>query len=506
MITAAHIAELSQVSGNFWTTYLDATSQAAFRRMRDTVAAAAIDGEIHAIAASYDGQTAVVGPRLIPFPIQHVVRVGQALNNFRNFGDKVIDQFDGAVTPPLEVESGAAVGRPAVDPNSSPQGLSYLTPIPANCVPLILMGKRVLFAGVDFRVIGGAIETAEAPQNLFYPEGIVVWREEHLRRNPAGYSFASDGLKMTAVARYYRYSQTPTAFLRAACEAAGLWEVEEDCVILARGETCYVTDTGRIPIRYKHAYHEVGETLTKGQFIGAAPEFTDLMHPFFSNGLPLKYLTPFDVTIPAGVIRVDVDTQALLPFVTGESGEVTRYWNFLRNSQSAWGVSPAAALGLDDASVNYIDWLALINTELLGTGVWVVDLKCQDLDARIDLRLRHWMRQNRPLGRAILFASDAPDAQLIVDYNGYLTTTLETEGLEADEDDTSGEFPIDSPSFTIGGFDVTFPDGNTVHLVGGVPLLIPFTFSNPDPGAPTPAPADFTPMFLHNIFALTHTK
>ncbi len=411
MIPQEQIPALSKFSGSFWRTLLHKDSKPLFSRLREVWAECGNLQVLHRVLASFNGESSVSGPKWFPYLPQHCLMLGSGIGQW-------VRSHDGTgwiVTRPTEEDAlpvdfihpalgpgYTAIAPAIVNPEVGAIARSWLVPIPLGVQPLVIAGKRWLVAGVDYQLFEGWLQVFAAPDDLFSPDGFVMVRGRDALRNPLIYAFGSDGLRTRQVARYYRENQSPECFIAAACEAGGLVRIEQDCIILAAAPDGYVTDVGALDVPYEHTTLAAGTVLATGTFIGAAPAPVGLDVADFPGGLPLTGITPWNLTIPPGVVRVDVVDGHCQPYLVGDMLELIRFWHYLAQADvMAPDYTVAGVLELADGT-HYLDWLTLTVEQVLGRHAWLLRLNAGGTDVLIRKRIREFIDREKPLGKIVL--------------------------------------------------------------------------------------------------------
>lgn len=423
MIPQTHIPALANFSGSFWRTHLHADSKPLFWRMRELLAESSVLTSLRDVVAGLYGGDPILGPKWVPYLPDACLILGSAPERWMRTtvgNDWLVTRpsSDTEITSDILLQQmvpGAYVVIPGVIGEPVGDALrSWLVPIPADLVPSVIAGKTWMVAGIDFHAYPGFIEVFRSPDELFAPEGFVLMRYTRPKRNATSYTFHSDGAVSALSARYFQDDQMAGSLIAAACQSAGLVAATEQCGILAVTAAGYITDCGPLPIPYEHTPLEVGTTLQAGQFVGAAPEVVDLSSEDFPFGFPLNLVSPWELTIPPGVIRVDVVSGHVQPYLVGTQSERERYWFALAAADAADPEhTVAGVLGLT-AGTHSVRWLDLVADQVLGRHMWIVRLNAAGTSPAIRASISEFLRKEKPLGK-ILVPVDPADLPVDLD-------------------------------------------------------------------------------------------
>lgn len=171
----------------------------------------------------------------------------------------------------------------------------------------------MLYMNQDYIAEYGKLTFLENPISMF-PD-MKLHAHSYTRRVPNvfNYMLHLDDVygPVDKVLKYYRASQTPESFYKAACQAAGLAIVDKTCVVLdvypLHKGCAYITTEGRIDVPYIHTHLKVGDTINAGTGIGVQDLFKLVMP---GQGLP------------SGVTALNLDTALPVPGLTAPDSAI----------------------------------------------------------------------------------------------------------------------------------------------------------------------------------------
>lgn len=409
MIDAVFTAATRNLSGDFWGRHLHPESRVLFSALRSAAADAGVAGAIGLAAGSGIGELVVSGPRLIPYDPDEVVCTASGFAEWiRHRTDTgweashpaALDwstlllnatALPEAVILAGEVESAATNAIPA----------SWFIPLPEDCRPLVIAGKRWLVAGIDFHVWDGWLEFHETPSNLFEPSsGICVARESRKIAHALDYPFETDAAAPVS-AEHARHAQNASTLLTSALLAAGFVRVPGACEILAKVRSGYLTSEGPLEVPYDHTELLPGAVLESGAFIGISAELRSLdtiSATDFPDGIPLREITPWDLVIPPGAVRVDVVAGKIRPFFIGDESVLQRFWGWL---EADAGTALAEHMEWEDGQ-HSVNWFNLLRDSDALRHVWFLRISLDTVSPLLEnLVIRH-LQERKPLGVVII--------------------------------------------------------------------------------------------------------
>jgi len=418
--------------GSFWQGHLARDQRGLSRMLSALFHDSAMPGMVRAAVAGWSGETRqVFTMRSLPYHPDMVLSSGGGLNQ-RDRLPSNSGIVSRAATPPtvstvLAGEGGMVLGTESMLAIGADLGFEdptrdspawYLLPVPAGLTVVQLAGhSELLNAGPHFTSRPGYMVFHDHPDRWLSPPSTLAVVGFEVLPLFADYTLGADTMAGTDVATYYRKLQTQGQLLKAACAAAGLTRVETDTTITEVQEyldegAVYNTTSGLLEARYYHQLLSVGDSLTAGTYIGAAPELVNTPGAWWIDapwgaGLDMSQFSPWDLFVPNDMVTAEAyDSGGAKPhtrlLIDGDP-EVLADWHAAcaagEIATDCW-LADYLSLGVGDRTT--VNPLWLFSELMWHTSALVVLLNAPDLEEPRRGRLRSFLQRERPFGTLLL--------------------------------------------------------------------------------------------------------
>lgn len=309
--------------------------------------------------------------------------------------------------------------------------LLYFVKIPYGISPTVIIARdKELTVGTSFITnANGYILFFDNPIQLF-PDNQIVMRSALVRHSHImDYTYQTDFVYSygTYIARYMRYTHSPSALKLALAEVAGLPIIHQDSILLSTYDTAdaviyeFDKQVVTVPKYINHDALVVGTTYSAGTIIGdsygyisvysaastagstATPWYrtSELATEWTANGLPLTSLTPFtSVVVPdaTGTFSANGATSGATAHlkISGVTGAgITGYWDFVRQSEIHTNKYLAGISGVTaGATANAVDFYF---ANMLDYNSVVIRLQTTELGSERHNNVMSFIRRDLPI-------------------------------------------------------------------------------------------------------------
>lgn len=283
-----------------------------------------------------------------------------------------------------------------------------LTIDPDIFVTSIQLPNRRLIAGQDFISEFGKLTFSINPIQLFPTMKFMA--HSFIRRIPNLYNYSlrlNDVYgPVNEVLRYYRTTQSPTAFYKAAAQAAGMAVVQEDCKILRVlplfGGKLYVTDKGEYEAPYLHIWLNPGDNLAEGHIIGGEELFRLVLPeqqiPSSVQSISLDGILPVrGLEAPDEVISIQDSEGAYRPAYKGSQEALQAYWDYLAGLEQQTGETTAVEVSEENA-------IRHLQQKVCSGRLLIACINFQHMSYGMQQNLLTFMRREVPVGSVLTTA------------------------------------------------------------------------------------------------------
>ncbi len=266
---------------------------------------------------------------------------------------------------------------------------------------------RRLLAGQDFISEFGKLIFPVNPLQLFPEMKFMAY--SFIRRMPNLYNYS---LRLNdvygpvdKVLRYYRVTQSPEAFYKAAAQAADMAVVREDCKIkkvlpLFDGKL-YITDKGEYEAPYRHTWLQPGNTLPEGTIIGGDELFQLILPeqalPDFVASISLDGILPVNgLEAPNETISMQNASGAYRPSYSGSQEALQAYWDYLSGIEQQLAETATA-----DVTENAIQH---IRQTVCKERLLIACINFQSMSYNMQQNLLEFLRREMPVGSVLTTA------------------------------------------------------------------------------------------------------